>query len=306
MLSSLPFEVKIVEVGPRDGLQNEKQVIESADKAKYIELLAESGIKTIEATSFVRADRIPQMADGEEVFNLLRENTKLKGINFPCLVPNLKGFERAIDLDVQEISVFSATSNTFNQKNINANIKESLTRLEPVMKKAIDSKIKVRGYISTVFGCPYEGKTSLKNLKDVSKALFDLGAYEISLGDTIGIGNPSQVKEILEFLIKDFSLDKLALHFHDTRGLALANILTGLELGVTTFDSSSGGLGGCPYAKGATGNVATEDVVYMLESMGIKTGIDMDKLCKASIFILDKLNRKTASKYLNAYINTGK
>lgn len=306
MLSSLPSKVKIVEVGPRDGLQNESQVIESIDKVKYIEMLASSGLKTVEATSFVRADRIPQMADSEKVFNLLKKKESLKTVNLPCLVPNLKGLDKAIEAGVKEISVFTATSDTFNQKNINATTKESLERLEIVMKKATESKIKIRGYISTVFGCPYIGKTSLDNLIEISKTLLDLGAYEISLGDTIGIGHPLQVKNILECLKKDFSLDKFALHFHDTRGLALANILIGLELGITTFDSSSGGLGGCPYAKGATGNVATEDVVYMLESMGVNTGIDMDKLSKASLFILKKLNKETESKYLKAYINTGK
>ena len=306
MLSSLPSKVKIVEVGPRDGLQNESQVIESIDKVKYIEMLASSGLKTVEATSFVRADRIPQMADSEKVFNLLKKKESLKAVNLPCLVPNLKGLDKAIEAGVKEISVFTATSDTFNQKNINATTKESLERLEVVMKKATESKIKIRGYISTVFGCPYIGKTSLDNLIEISKTLLDLGAYEISLGDTIGIGHPLQVKNILECLKKDFSLDKFALHFHDTRGLALANILIGLELGITTFDSSSGGLGGCPYAKGATGNVATEDVVYMLESMGVNTGIDMDKLSKASLFILKKLNKETESKYLKAYINTGK
>ena len=306
MLSSLPSKVKIVEVGPRDGLQNESQVIESIDKVKYIEMLASSGLKTVEATSFVRADRIPQMADSEKVFNLLKKKESLKAVNLPCLVPNLKGLDKAIEAGVKEISVFTATSDTFNQKNINATTKESLERLEVVMKKATESKIKIRGYISTVFGCPYIGKTSLDNLIEISKTLLDLGACEISLGDTIGIGHPLQVKNILECLKKDFSLDKFALHFHDTRGLALANILIGLELGITTFDSSSGGLGGCPYAKGATGNVATEDVVYMLESMGVNTGIDMDKLSKASLFILKKLNKETESKYLKAYINTGK
>lgn len=306
MLSSLPSKVNIVEVGPRDGLQNENQVIDSIDKVKYIEMLASSGLKTVEATSFVRADRIPQMADGEKVFNLLKKKESLKTVNLPCLVPNLKGLDKAIEAGVKEISVFTATSDTFNQKNINATTKESLERLEIVMKKATESKIKIRGYISTVFGCPYEGKTSLDNLIEISKTLLDLGAYEISLGDTIGVGHPLQVKNILECLKKDFSLDKFALHFHDTRGLALANILIGLELGITTFDSSSGGLGGCPYAKGATGNVATEDVVYMLESMGVNTGIDMDKLSKASLFILKKLNKETESKYLKAYINTGK
>ena len=306
MLSSLPSKVNIVEVGPRDGLQNENQVIDSIDKVKYIEMLASSGLKTVEATSFVRADRIPQMADGEKVFNLLKKKESLKTVNLPCLVPNLKGLDKAIEAGVKEISVFTATSDTFNQKNINATTKESLERLEIVMKKATESKIKIRGYISTVFGCPYEGKTSLDNLIEISKTLLDLGAYEISLGDTIGVGHPLQVKNILECLKKDFSLDKFALHFHDTRGLALANILIGLELGITTFDSSSGGLGGCPYAKGATGNVATEDVVNMLESMGVNTGIDMDKLSKASLFILKKLNKETESKYLKAYINTGK
>lgn len=306
MFSKLPKSVRIIEVGPRDGLQNEKVILDCAQKVKFIDMLAEAGLSTIEITSFVRADRIPQMGDATELFNIIKEKKYFSSIHSPCLVPNLKGMEIAIKNGVTEIAIFTATSNTFNQKNINATIEESLERFVPVMKLAKENGIRVRGYISTVFGCPYEGETSIEVLMSTLKSLKEMGCYEVSLGDTIGVANPLQVKTILERVFKEYDPKEIAMHFHDTRGLALANILASLEMGATNFDSSAAGLGGCPYAKGATGNVATEDVVYMLESMGISTGVDMKKLSSASEYILSCLNKTTASKYLTAYLASGK
>jgi hydroxymethylglutaryl-CoA lyase len=229
-----------------------------------------------------------------------------EGRTFPCLVPNLKGYETAKSLGVKEVALFTATSNSFTQKNINATIDESFSRMEEVASKAHEDGIKLRGYVSTAFGCPYEGKKDVASLVETIRRFIELGVYEVSIGDTIGVAVPSQVKEYLGVLKNEFGLEKLAMHFHDTRGMALTNILVSLEAGITTFDSSAGGIGGCPYAKGATGNVATEDVWYLIQSMGLETGIDLDKLTKASQFILSKLNRSTESKFLRAYLNTGR
>ncbi|MGZ3789492.1 MAG: hydroxymethylglutaryl-CoA lyase [Bacteriovorax sp.] len=305
MLKNLPKKVRLVEVGPRDGLQNEKAVVSIEDKITYIKKLSEAGLLEIEATSFVRADKIPQMSDGSELYSRLSADAELKNTKLISLVPNMKGMEAALKAGVKDIAVFTSTSNTFNQRNINATIDESLVRIEEVMKVANEHKIRTRGYISTVFGCPYEGKTSLDELKRIAHKLSDLGVYEISLGDTIGIANPKQVSEIVEFLARDFSLDFFSMHFHDTRGMAVANVLTSLEMGVVSFDSSSGGLGGCPYALGASGNVATEDLVFLFHSMGIETGVDIKKLAEASSFILSRLNRESPSKYLRAYLSSG-
>lgn len=302
MLKSLPKKIRIVEVGPRDGLQNEKTIVSLEDKVTFIKMLAEAGLRDIEATSFVRADKIPQMSDGAELFKRLSNETSLKKTNLISLVPNAKGLELAVNAGVKEIAIFTSTSNTFNQKNINATIEESMVRIEEVMFKAKNHGLRARAYVSTVFGCPYEGKTSLDVLKDLIIRLKKLGVYEISLGDTIGIANPLQVREVIDFLKKDFDLDFFAMHFHDTRGMAAANILTSLELGMTSFDSSAAGLGGCPYAKGASGNVATEDLYFLFSSMGIETGIDMEKLSKASQFILSKLQKESGSKFLKAYL----
>ncbi|PIP89725.1 MAG: hydroxymethylglutaryl-CoA lyase [Bdellovibrionales bacterium CG12_big_fil_rev_8_21_14_0_65_38_15] len=295
------MSVRIVEVGPRDGLQNEKTILDTNSKMQFIEMLIEAGFSTIEATSFVRSEKIPQMSDAKELI----EGLKAKSINFdmlPCLVPNLKGFEIANDLGIKEIAVFTATSEEFNKKNINATIDESLERIRLVCLEAQKQKVKVRGYISTVFGCPYEGDTSLDTLKLVLDKLFSFGCYEVSLGDTIGIGHPEQVKKIYQFLKATTDMSKIAWHFHDTRGMALANIYSAYQEGARTFDSSAGGLGGCPYAKGASGNVASEDVVQMFDLMGISTGIDLSKLVKASTFILSKLGRSSASKAYQAKI----
>lgn len=299
-------EVKLVEVGPRDGLQNEKEIIATEDKYHFIELLTKTGLRTIEVTSFVKPPAIPQMGDADELFRMVREKLGAGEFNFPCLVPNLYGFEKAKAAGVEEIALFSATSDSFTKKNINASVDESFERMTEVAEAARGNGVRMRGYISTAFGCPYEGEQSLERLISVGKRFFDLGVYEISVGDTIGVAKPSQVRSVLKTLKTEFDLKKMAMHFHDTRGMALANILTSLQEGVRTFDSSAGGLGGCPYAKGATGNVATEDVWYLLESEGMKTGVDLAALAKASEFILNKIGRKTESKFLRAYLSTGK
>ncbi|MFA6238737.1 MAG: hydroxymethylglutaryl-CoA lyase [Bacteriovorax sp.] len=305
MLKNLPKKVRIVEVGPRDGLQNEKTIVSLDDKVQFIRALAASGLSIIEANSFVRAEKIPQMSDGAELYARLAVESTLSKTQLISLVPNLKGMESALNSGVKNIAVFTATSNTFNKKNINATIDESLVRIEEVMTVARAHNIRTRGYISTVFGCPYEGKTSLAELKRIATRLLDLGVYEISLGDTIGIANPKQVAEVIEFLDADFNLDLFSMHFHDTRGMAAANILTSLEMGIKSFDSSAGGLGGCPYATGASGNVATEDLFFLFNSMGIETGIDIKKLSAASVNILSILKRESPSKYLKAYLSSG-
>ncbi len=299
---NFPKNVRIIEVGPRDGLQNEPDLVATEVKVEFIKRLADAGLKTIEATSFVRPDRIPQMKDSRVLFpQLISIPAEL-----PCLVPNEKGLEVALSLGVKEIAVFTATSDSFNQKNINATVKESLERLSLVMKRAKSEGLRVRGYVSTVFGCPYEGETSTERLIEVIKFLFDGGAYEISLGDTIGCGTPKQVDRLLSELKKHTPLSRLALHFHDTRGMALANVLVGLTHGIQNFDSSAGGLGGCPYARGASGNVATEDMVYLLHSLGIQTGIDLHKLAETSQWLMNVLKRETSSKFLQAYLNAEK
>lgn len=302
MLNHLPKKVRIVEVGPRDGLQNEKTIVSLTDKVTFIKMLAAAGLSEIEANSFVRAEKIPQMSNGEELFNKLLQEKSLEKTKLISLVPNFKGLEQALVSQVKEIAVFTSTSNTFNQKNINATIDESLKHIDQVAKVATKSGLKIRAYISTVFGCPYEGKTSLSELKRVAYHLENLGVYEISFGDTIGVANPLQVRETIEFLKADFDLDFMVMHFHDTRGLGVANVITALEMGITSFDSSAAGLGGCPYATGAAGNVATEDLFFLFDSMGIETGIDIEKLCLASSFILSKLNKEPTSKFLKAYL----
>ena len=303
MFENLPESIFITEVGPRDGLQNEKTVLSTEHKIKFILMLQEAGLKSIEATSFVRRDKIPQMGDATELFEGL-VSISPKQTSYPCLVPNLKGLEMAIKAGVKEIALFTATSETFNKKNINASIDESFERMSEVVALAQKNNLKIRGYISTVFGCPYEGETSIEKLIDVVERLKKFGVYDISLGDTIGVGTPKQVQSIISELKMRFDLSLFSMHFHDTRGMALANILTSLENGITRFDSSAGGLGGCPYAKGATGNVATEDIVYLCESLGIKTGVSMEKLAKASEFILTKVGRNSSSKYLTAFLGS--
>jgi hydroxymethylglutaryl-CoA lyase len=299
-------KIKIVEVGPRDGLQNEKTILSTEDKFHFIKLLSETGLSTIEVTSFVKPPAIPQMGDAVPLFQKVHKELAQTKIHFPCLVPNLQGYEKAKSIGVKEIALFSATSDSFTKKNINASVDESFERMKEVADEAKKDGIRMRGYISTAFGCPYEGMMSVSKLMSVARRFLDLGVYEVSIGDTIGVATPKQVKEYLKEIRKEFASDKLAMHFHDTRGMALTNILISLEEGMTTFDSSAGGLGGCPYAKGATGNVATEDVWYLMQSQGLETGISLEKLAAASKFILEKVNRQTESKFLRAYWNTGK
>lgn len=303
---SIPQKVRIVEVGPRDGLQNEKSVLETEDKFQYISLLKDAGLKTIEVTSFVKPPAIPQMRDAVELFTMVRDRLGLNEVNFPCLVPNMYGYEKAKSLGVKEIALFSATSDSFTKKNVNATVDETFERMQEVAEAAKKDKVRMRGYISTAFGCPYEGKMEVGKLISVAERFLKLGVYEISVGDTIGVAAPGQVKSYLKDLVKSVPLAQTAMHFHDTRGMALTNILISLEEGISVFDSSSGGLGGCPYARGATGNVATEDVWYLMQSYGIETGIDIKKLSEASAFILGKVQRNTESKFLKAYQNTGK
>lgn len=298
--------IRLVEVGPRDGLQNEKTILSTEDKFNFISSLVQSGLKSIEVTSFVKAPAIPQMADASELYLKVKKELSGAGVSFPCLIPNIKGYETAKSLGVSEIAIFTATSDSFTRKNINASIDESFDRMKEVCEAAKNDDIRVRGYVSTAFGCPYEGEMDVKKLISVTKRLFDLGVYEVSVGDTIGVAIPQQVRSFIRSLKNEFSIGKIAMHFHDTRGMALTNIYASLEEGITTFDSSAGGLGGCPYAKGATGNVATEDVWYLMHSQGLDTGVDISKLAAASKFILEKINRPTESKFLRAYLNTGK
>jgi hydroxymethylglutaryl-CoA lyase len=295
--------IKIVEVGPRDGLQNEKMIISTQDKVEFIRLLSLSGLSTIEVTSFVKAPAVAQMADAANLFESVRDLNL--NVHLPCLVPNLKGYELAHSLGVKEIAVFTATSDSFTRKNINATIDESFHHIEQVTHRAQIDQIKVRGYISTAFGCPYEGKIKSSKVLEVARRLFELGVYEISIGDTIGVATPAQVKSLINELKEEFPLQSIAMHFHDTRGMALTNIYASLEQGITIFDASAGGLGGCPYAQGATGNVATEDLWYLMNSLGLSTGIHLDKLVTASQFILQKLGKRTDSKFLQTYLTTG-
>lgn len=294
-----PQRVKLVEVGPRDGLQNEAKTVPAAIKIELIDRLTDAGLPVVEAGSFVSPKWVPQMADTDEVMARIRRKA---GVSYPVLVPNMKGLDGAIAAQAQEIAIFGAASEAFSMKNINCSIDESLARFAPVAKSALDQGLRVRGYISIVLGCPYQGEVTPQAVADVSRRLYDMGCYEISLGDTIGTGTPVRTMRMLEAVARDVPAQKLAGHFHDTYGQALANILAALEFGVATFDSSVAGLGGCPYAKGATGNVATEDVLYMLDGMGIVTDVDMQRLLDAAEFISDYLDRPTVSRAGRALI----
>ncbi len=289
--------VKIVEVGPRDGLQNERVTIPTAAKVEYITALADAGLKVIEAGAFVSPKWVPQMADSAEVY---REIPKDPGVEYPVLVPNMKGLERAIDAGVKSIAIFTAASDTFNQRNINMTIDESFANYAPVTARAREEGIRVRGYVSTAFGCPYEGDVPPEKVLEVTARLLDLGCYEVSVGDTIGVGTPMQVQGVIGILLQVIPARKLAMHFHDTRGTALANTLAALEMGIATFDASSGGLGGCPYAPGASGNLATEDLIYMLDHMGIETGVSLDRLVAASSIVAPYLDHPLPGRYLQA------
>ena len=295
----LPSKVSIVEVGPRDGLQNETLNLSAAQKIELINLLSKTGLKRIEAGSFVSPKWVPQMANSDEVFQALPSRTD---VQYSALTPNLRGLETAIDAGVKEVAVFGSASEAFSQKNINCSISESLKRFEDVFQLADQNNIKVRGYVSCVMGCPYQGDISPKAVTQVSKALLDMGCYEISLGDTIGAGTPRATSLLLEDVLKDIPAQKLAAHFHDTYGQALVNLYKALEYGIATIDSAVAGLGGCPYAKGASGNVATEDVVYMLNGMKISSGVNMGKLLTASSYISEVLGRPPVSKAANALL----
>ncbi|MDR7136130.1 hydroxymethylglutaryl-CoA lyase [Lysobacter niastensis] len=285
--------VRIVEVGPRDGLQNEKTQIATADKIALIDRLSATGLRSIEATSFVSPKWVPQLADAAEVFAGIARQPEVR---YPVLVPNEQGYERARAVGVEEIAVFTAASEAFNQKNINASIDESLQRFAPVMQRASADGVAVRGYVSTVLGCPYQGDVPLTDVVRVARALHEMGCYEISLGDTIGVGTPAKARAMLLAVAQEVPISALAVHFHDTYGQALANILACLEEGVAVVDSAVSGTGGCPYAKGASGNVASEDVVYMLHGLGIETGIDLPKLAETGRWLAGLLGRETGSK----------
>ncbi len=292
-MSNYPKAVKIVEVGPRDGLQNEQRIVPVAAKIEFINHLSQSGLMAIEATSFVSPKWIPQLADAAEVFRNIKH---LAGVSYPVLVPNEKGMRRALEAGARAVSIFTAASESFNRKNINCSIAESIERFKPVMALAAKHGIRVRGYISTVLGCPYEGAIAPEAVAAVAKELTAIGCREISLGDTIGVGTPLKAQRMLTAVAAEVPMDRLGVHFHDTYGQALANIHACLEMGVAMVDSSVSGLGGCPYAAGATGNVATEDVLYMLTGLGIETGVDMDRLLAAGALIDTALDRQPASR----------
>jgi hydroxymethylglutaryl-CoA lyase len=285
--------VRIVEVGPRDGLQNEKTIISAQDKIALIDRLSGTGLQCIEATSFVSPKWVPQLADAAEVFAGI---DKKPGVSYPVLVPNEQGYARARAVGAMEVAVFTAASEAFNRKNINASIDESIARFEPVLAAAKADGVKVRGYVSTVLGCPYQGEVPVADVVRVARALHKLGCYGISLGDTIGIGTPKKAAQMLRSVSEEVPLSALAVHFHDTRGQALANILACLDEGVRIVDSAVSGTGGCPYAHGATGNVATEDVVYMLEGLGMSTDVDLPKLVETGRWLAALLGRATGSK----------
>ena len=289
--------VQIVEVGPRDGLQNEKALLPAAVKIELIDRLSATGLKTIEATSFVSPKWIPQLADAAEVFAAIR---KVDGVSYPVLVPNEQGYLRAREVNVREVAIFTAASETFSRKNTNASIDESLARFVPVIEQAQADDVTVRGYISTVLGCPYEGYVPVSDVVRVAVRLYQLGCREISLGDTIGVGTPAKARAMLRAVAQEVPMEALAVHFHDTYGQALANILACLEEGVRVIDSAVSGTGGCPYAKGATGNVASEDVIYMLHGMGMSTGVDLDQLVATGAWLARQLGKETSSRVTRA------
>ena len=290
---SFPTHVTLYEVGPRDGLQNEKQTVPTEVKVDLINRLSAAGIPKIEATSFVSPKWVPQMADNAQVMAAI---SRKAGVTYPVLTPNMKGYEAAVAAGATEVAIFGAASESFSQKNINCSIAESLARFQPIMDRAKKDQIAVRGYVSCVVGCPYEGWIDPVTVADVVAKMHAMGCYEISLGDTIGVGTPKDINLMLDAVLDKLPVEVLALHCHDTYGQALANIYAGLERGITVIDSSVAGLGGCPYAKGASGNVATEDVLYMLDGLGIETGVDLDQVIAAAWAISDFLGRPPASK----------
>jgi hydroxymethylglutaryl-CoA lyase len=299
----LPDKVKIIEVGVRDGLQNEQTPVPTEVKLELINRLILSGISVIEATSFVSPKWVPQMADHQQILEALPDNKK---VNFPVLTPNMKGFENALKAGAKEVAVFAAASESFSQKNINCSIEESIKRFEPIFEAAKKQGVKVRGYVSCVLGCPYEGEISIEQVTQVADKLYQSGSYEISLGDTIGVGTVYKTKALIESVAKFVPIENIAVHFHDTYGQALTNIYAAIEMGVRNIDASVAGLGGCPYAKGASGNVATEDVIYMLNGLGLYSGIDLDKLVEAGNYISQFLKRENNSKVARAILAKNK
>ncbi|HVT44004.1 MAG TPA: hydroxymethylglutaryl-CoA lyase [Thermoanaerobaculia bacterium] len=288
---------RIVEVGPRDGLQNEKVTIPVEAKVELITALADAGLRTIEAGAFVHPKWVPQMADSAEVYRMIPKDP---GVDYPVLVPNERGLDRAVEAGARSIAIFTAASETFNKRNINMTIEESFEAFAPVAARAHANEIRIRGYVSCSLGCPYEGAVAPEKVLEVTARLLDLGCYEVSVGDTIGVGTPLQVQGLLSLLLQVVPATRLAMHFHDTRGTALANTLAALEMGIASFDSSAGGLGGCPYAPGASGNLATEDLLYLLHGMGIETGVDLEGVVRASILIAPWIDHPLPGKYLQA------
>jgi isopropylmalate/homocitrate/citramalate synthase len=299
----LPERVTVYEVGPRDGLQNEKESLPVDVRAEFVDRLTDAGLTAIEIGSFVSPRAIPQLADTDALYRLIHRRS---GVRYPALVPNLRGLERALAAGVREIAVFTAASETFNRKNINAGVDESIERFRPVVTRAQQEKVRVRGYVSTAFGCPYEGDVAPEAVREVVHKLLELPVDEISIGDTIGVATPTDVYEVIEALYESgVTRDVLALHFHDTRGTALANVYAGLECGVTIYDASAGGLGGCPYAPGASGNLATEDLLYLLEGIGVETGVTLAKVVEASQFIARAIGHRPPGRYLAAVSGEG-
>lgn len=293
----LPHRVTVVEVGPRDGLQNESALVSTADKAALVDRLTAAGHSVIEVSAFVSPKRVPQMGDASEVFAAIARRPRVR---YTALVPNLAGLDRAMAAGVTEVAIFAAASDTFSRRNINQSIDDSLAAYADVTAAALAAGIRVRGYLSTCFGCPFEGRVAPARVAEVAGRLLALGVFEVAISDTIGVAHPGQIPTVLDAVTRAVPLDKVALHFHDTRGTALANVLAGLDYGVTTFDSSAGGLGGCPFAPGAAGNLATEDLVYMLDGLGIETGVSIDLVADASRFIEAKLSHRLPSRYLQA------
>jgi hydroxymethylglutaryl-CoA lyase len=299
VLETLPVDVTLYEVGPRDGLQNESRLIPTDNKVQLIDALSDTGLRAIEITSFVNPKWIPQLADAVDVAQRVRRRP---GINYSALVPNRQGFDSAVKAGMKEIAVFLSASETHNKKNVNKTIAATLQAFGEVVPPALEQGMRVRAYVSTVYGCPYEGKVDPNKALELCRALRAMGCYQISLGDTIGVANPRQVRDVLSRVLAETPIDAVAVHFHDTRGTALANILVAVEMGITTVDAALGGLGGCPYAPGASGNVATEDVVYMLEEMGVKTGVDLEKLIDCSRLASTLVGHEMPSKYYRAAI----
>jgi hydroxymethylglutaryl-CoA lyase len=299
----LPARVRIVEVGPRDGLQNEPAAIPTAAKIALVHALADAGLPVVEAAAFVNPKWVPQMADAEAVFRGL---ARRKGTRYTALVPNVAGLERALGVEVEEVAIFAAASETFSRRNVNATIDESFERFGDVVRRARVAGVRVRAYLSTAFGCPYEGPVPASRVVGLAARLVDLGAYEVAVSDTIGVAHPGQVWDVLDALQARVPREHLALHFHDTRGTALANVLAGLQAGIATFDASAGGLGGCPYAPGASGNLATEDLVHMLDGLGVETGVSLDKVASASRALEPSVGHPLPSRYLAATARSSK